>query len=183
MVRSINSLGYKEITLRSDTERETIAFRNRVAENCNAEVTLEDAVKGDKTFKRIGRERCDVVARCHQNHQVQCGELHAGRTRKLYRARDVRMIEHQDRWDKEAVNNVIRVPWLMASGLWTDRQHRLIRCHHHWCRWRELECRGRESPGQKSKPSVPLQDAHVAMRSNLESEHKVSSLLLLPRHD
>ena len=44
----LNSLGYKEITLRSDAQRETIAFRNRVAENCNAEVTLEDAVKGDE---------------------------------------------------------------------------------------------------------------------------------------
>ena len=35
-------------TLKSDTEMAIIAFKNRVAENCNAEVTLEDAVKGDK---------------------------------------------------------------------------------------------------------------------------------------
>ena len=34
--------------MKSDTETAIIAFRNRVAENCNAEVTLEDAVKGDK---------------------------------------------------------------------------------------------------------------------------------------
>ena len=46
--RFINSLGYKEITLKSDTEPAMVAFRNRLAENCNAEVTLEDAVKGDK---------------------------------------------------------------------------------------------------------------------------------------
>ena len=45
MARFISSLGYKEITLKSDT----IAFRNRVAENCHAEVALVDAVKGDKT--------------------------------------------------------------------------------------------------------------------------------------
>ena len=36
---------------------------------------------GDETFERIGREeRSDVVARCHQNHRVPCGELHARRT-------------------------------------------------------------------------------------------------------
>ena len=43
----INASGYTGITLKSDTEPATIAFRNRVAENCNAEVTSEDAVKGD----------------------------------------------------------------------------------------------------------------------------------------
>ena len=44
----INLLGCKEITLKSGTDPATIAFGNRVAENCKAEVTLEDAVKGDK---------------------------------------------------------------------------------------------------------------------------------------
>ena len=34
--------------MKSDTELAIIAFRNRAAENCKAEVTLEDAVKGDK---------------------------------------------------------------------------------------------------------------------------------------
>ena len=48
VARFINSSGYKKITLKSDTELAIIAFRNRVAENCNAEVTLEDAVTGDK---------------------------------------------------------------------------------------------------------------------------------------
>ena len=80
VARFINSLGYKEITLKSDTEPAMIASRNRVAENCNAEVTLEDAVEGDKPSKRIGRERSDVVAWCHQNDQVPCGEMHARRT-------------------------------------------------------------------------------------------------------
>ena len=41
-------VGYTEITLKSDTEPAIIEFRNRVAENCNAEVSSEDAVKGDK---------------------------------------------------------------------------------------------------------------------------------------
>ena len=38
----------KEPTLKSDTELAIIAFRNRVAEICNADVASEDAVKGDK---------------------------------------------------------------------------------------------------------------------------------------
>ena len=30
--------------------------------------------RGRQTFEWIGRERIDVVARCHQNHQVPCGD-------------------------------------------------------------------------------------------------------------
>ena len=46
VVKFINSLGYCGITLESDTEPAIVAFRNRVAEGCRAEVTSEDAVKG-----------------------------------------------------------------------------------------------------------------------------------------
>ena len=142
MARFINSLGYKEITLKSDTEPAIIAFRNRVAENCNAEVT---AVKRGHAFKRTGRERSDVVAPVSSDHQVPCGELHTRRTPRIlpvvtegvrnnsaecfvvtaegvFRAREVRRIEHQDRWDKDAINNVIGVPSRIAdgkNGLWT----------------------------------------------------------------
>ena len=48
VVKFIGLLGYREITLRSDTELATVAFRNRVAAMCKAEVSTEDAVKGDK---------------------------------------------------------------------------------------------------------------------------------------
>ena len=41
-------LGYREITLKSDTEPAIVEFRNRVAAMCKAEVTTEDAVKGDE---------------------------------------------------------------------------------------------------------------------------------------
>ena len=34
VARFINSLGYKEITLKSDTEQAIIAFRNRATEKC-----------------------------------------------------------------------------------------------------------------------------------------------------
>ena len=39
----IDLLGYREITLKSDTEPVIIAFRNRVAEICKAEVTTEES--------------------------------------------------------------------------------------------------------------------------------------------
>ena len=48
VVKFIDFLGYREITLKSDTELAIIAFRNRVAALCKAEVTTEGAVNGDK---------------------------------------------------------------------------------------------------------------------------------------
>ena len=48
VVRFIDLLGSREITLKSDTEPAIVAFRNRVAAMCKAEATTEDAVKGDK---------------------------------------------------------------------------------------------------------------------------------------
>ena len=40
--------GHRESTLKSDTDAAMIAFRNRVAAMCRADVTTKDAVKGDK---------------------------------------------------------------------------------------------------------------------------------------
>ena len=48
MANIIDLLGYREITFKSDTELAILAFKNRVAEMCKAEVATEDAVKGDK---------------------------------------------------------------------------------------------------------------------------------------
>ena len=48
VAKFINLLGYRKITLKSDTEPATIAFKNRVADMYKAEVATEDAVKGDK---------------------------------------------------------------------------------------------------------------------------------------
>ena len=48
VVRFIESLGYRAISLKSSTEPAIIAFRSRVVEGCSAEVRTEDAVKGDK---------------------------------------------------------------------------------------------------------------------------------------
>ena len=57
----------------SDTEPAIIAFRNRVAEMCKAEVAPEDAVKGDK---RIARARGDADSWNHQNNQVSHSKQH-----------------------------------------------------------------------------------------------------------
>ena len=48
VAKFIDLLGSREIILKSDTEPAIIAFRNRVAALCKAEVATEDAVKGDK---------------------------------------------------------------------------------------------------------------------------------------
>ena len=48
VVTFADSLGYCETTVMSDAEADIIAFRHRVAEGCRAEVTTEDAVKGDR---------------------------------------------------------------------------------------------------------------------------------------
>ena len=49
MVRFLDLLGYRESTMRSDTEPAIIAFRKRVTEMSKVGVRTEDAVKGDKS--------------------------------------------------------------------------------------------------------------------------------------
>ena len=56
--------------LKSDTEPATIAFRNFAAGMCKADVTSEDAVKGDKRVEWAHRERGDAAAWDHPNRQV-----------------------------------------------------------------------------------------------------------------
>ena len=90
----------------------------------------------------------------------------------VFRSREVRWREQQDRWDKEAINDVIGVPWRIVDGKRTvDRPLTQI---DPLPPPPVLECKGRESPEQTLKPSGPLQDARVATRSDLESEHKLT---------
>ena len=42
-----------------------------------------------------------------------------GTAEGVFRAREVRRIEQQDRWDEEAINNVIGDPWRIVDGKWT----------------------------------------------------------------
>ena len=51
-----------------------------------------------------------------RNNSAEC---FIGNARGVFRARETRRLEPQDRWDKEAINNVIGVPWRMTDGKWT----------------------------------------------------------------
>ena len=46
-VKFVDRLGYKEITLKSDTEPAIIAVRNEIRSKCQADATDEDAALGD----------------------------------------------------------------------------------------------------------------------------------------
>ena len=206
VAKCIDLLGYREITLKSDTEPAIIAFRNRVAEACKEEVTTEDAVKGDKqsnglienavmlirgiirTIKchiesktqeslsddspvmprLVEHARC-ILSRCQEGRdgktpferlhgkkptqefvpfgekvlarrvttepmnritpRCQYGiwlgmrnnsaECFIGNADGVFRAREIRRLEPQDRWDKRAIHRVIGVPWRTTDGRWT----------------------------------------------------------------
>ena len=192
--------------MKSDTEPPIIAFRNRVAEVCKAEVTTEDAVKGDKESNGLienavmlirgiirtikchiesrtqeplsdnspvmpwlvehagcilsrcqkGRDRKTPFERLHgkkptqefvpfgekvlarrvttepmnrMNPRYQYGiwlgmrnnsaDCFIGNADGVFRAREIRRLEPRDRWDREAINNVIGVPWRMTDGRWS----------------------------------------------------------------
>ena len=51
-------------------------------------------------------------------------ECYNGIAERAFRARDVRRLEPQKRWDKEAINNNISVvPWRLVDGKWSvDKQ-------------------------------------------------------------
>ena len=46
-------------------------------------------------------------------------ECFIGNAEGVFRAREIRRLEPRDRWDKEAIRNVIGVPWRMTDGRWT----------------------------------------------------------------
>ena len=206
VVRFIDLLGYREITLKGDTEPAIVSFRNRKAAMWKAEVTTEDAVEGNiesnglienavmllrgiirtikchiesRTQESLGDEslvvpwlmehagciqsRCQkgrdgktpfermhgkkptqefvpfgekVLARRvtteprnRMNPRYQYGiwlgmrnnsaECFIGNADGVFRAREIRRLEHQDRWDKEAIGSLIGVPWRMKDGKWT----------------------------------------------------------------
>ena len=85
-------------------------------------------------------------------------ECFIGNADGVLRAREFRRLEFQDRWDTEAISNVIGVPWRMTDGQWTPFQS----LH---CRSRVYEYRGRESPSKTSTSSEPRLDAQAAMQS------------------
>ena len=68
MAKFVDVLGYRGITLMSDTEPATIAFRNGGTVMCKAEVTKEDAVR--ERIERGHREHSDASTWSPQNHQM-----------------------------------------------------------------------------------------------------------------
>ena len=71
-VKFIDLLGYHEITLKSDTEPAIIAFRNRVAAMCKAEVTTEDAVKGDKETNGLIESAVMLLRGVTSDRTIKC---------------------------------------------------------------------------------------------------------------
>ena len=51
-----------------------------------------------------------------RNNSAEC---FIGNAEGVFRAREIRRLEPRDRWDKEAVKNMIGVPWRMTDGRWT----------------------------------------------------------------
>ena len=76
VAKFIDLLGY-QITLKSDIEPAIIAFRNRVAEACKAEVTTEDAVNGDKESNGLTENAVMLIRgiirtiKCHIESRTQ----------------------------------------------------------------------------------------------------------------
>ena len=111
-----------------------------------------------------------------RNNSAEC---FAATAEGVFRAREVSRIEHQDRWDKEAINNVIGVPWRIADGNWiVDRPATQIDpLPPPPVPFEGVRVQRRE---QTLRASVPLQDARLAMRSNLESNRKLTQTFAEP---
>ena len=56
--------------LKSDTELAIIALKNRAAEMCKAEVTREDAVKGDKKLNGLIEKAVMLIRGVIKTHQM-----------------------------------------------------------------------------------------------------------------
>ena len=64
MAKFMDLLGCREITMKSDTEPAIIAFRNRVAEMCKAEVETEPAVMLTRGIVRTSK--CHTESRTRE---------------------------------------------------------------------------------------------------------------------
>ena len=111
-----------------------------------------------------------------RNNSAEC---FIGNADGVFRAREIRRLELQDRWDTEAINNIIRVPWRMTDGRWTlDRPEAQVDpIQSLRCRSRVYEYRGRESPSETSTSSEPRLDAQAAMQSGTTKEHKHTQIV------
>ena len=105
----------REGSRRSDATRK-IAWQEAYTRVCA--IRREGA--GETTFFRtVEQNESQIQVRSVAgSEKQQCRVLRGDGRRCVFRAREVSRIEHQDRWDKEAINNVIGVPWRIADGKW-----------------------------------------------------------------
>ena len=93
-----------------------------------------------------------------RNNSAEC---FIGNADGVFRAREIRRLEPQDRWDTRAIHSVIGVPWRMTDGRWTvDRPEvRVDPIPIPPLPLREHAFRGRESPSRTLTSSEPRLDA------------------------
>ena len=59
-----------------------------------------------------------------RNNSAEC---FVGTADGVFRAREIRSLDSQSRWDTEGINSVIGVPWRMTDGKWTDQEYEWTR--------------------------------------------------------
>ena len=63
------------------------------------------------------QHRCQQVCRLALSDKQQC-RFCFGAAEGVFRARAVRRLEQNDRWDKEMIEGQVRVPWGRTDGRW-----------------------------------------------------------------
>ena len=79
------------------------------------EKVLVTRVSTDPTNRRNPRHKFGIWLGVRNNS----AESFIGNADGVFKAREVRRLEPQSRWDKDAMNNVIGLPWTMTDGKWT----------------------------------------------------------------
>ena len=94
-------------------------------------------------------------------------ECFIGASHGVLRAREIRRLEPQSRWDREAINSVIGMPWMLALVRWTmdKREVRVDPIPIPPVPFAECKFRRKESQSKTSISSAPLWGVQVATRS------------------
>ena len=112
----------------------------------------------------------ESVSNMAWNEKQQCRMFYRN-TEGVFRAREIRRLEPRDKWDTEAIRNVIGVPWRMTDGRWTvDRPERSSSRPHSDPSVAVQWFRGRESPSRTS-----MNSDQVAMQSRTTKEDRQHS--------
>ena len=106
-----------------------------------------------------------------RNNSAECFIGNAG---GVFRAREIWRLEPLDRWDTEAMNRVIAVPWRMTDGRRTvDRPEvRVDPIPIHPLPFAGARIERKESPRETSTSSEPRLDVQAAMQSRTMKQHR-----------